>query len=498
MKLNLIKFTALLVAFISVNAHALPIDWHGIFGVDTTLIDNYRFIEQRTQATDSAAAGGRGSQEIDLAAGDQANASFQTYVFRLNPEIIINDTASFYGEITSGYGRGGRLGDNSGRKSNESNEPFGNSLYYYNTNDPAQGNSGLNLNQFYIELYSDTATYKIGRFSNHWGLGALVHNGENPWDRHLFVRDGVELQFKIGNFNIRPYWAKISNEDTLTRATKAKEWGFSLLYDNPVKDMAFGVLYGKKEDKTSSTFTQVDTDGDGTDTPLTKTDIKITDIFLRKQWGDFTAALEIALLTGNLGDVYENNSETKYKAKAFILETDYKLNNSWTFKGLAGKVTGDSGQDSSFEAMYLNPNYQIANLLFRYNMAAVSNPNQDFIFDSYITNTTYVKLMAEYIAGNWDWRFSAIYAIAEEAAVNGQQAYNHTTNKVFAAVANQGEDMGTEIDIDVTYRWNKEVNVEAGFGYLMVGDYYSFTNEADRSNTADSAMSFQLKTSVEF
>lgn len=494
MKLNLIRFTAFLTALISINAHALPIDWHGVFGVDTTLIDNYRFIEQKQ----ASASIGNGSQEIALAAGDQANASFQTYVFRLHPEIIINDTASFFGEITSGYGRGGRLGDNSGRRANESNEPYGNALYYYNTNDPSQGNSDLNLNQFYVELYSDTATYKIGRFANHWGLGAVVHSGENAWDRHLFVRDGVELQFKLGNFNIRPYWAKISNEATLTRATKTKEWGFTLLYDNPVKDMAFGVLYGKKEDKTSADFTDVDTDDNSTNTPLTKTDVKITDIFLRKQWGNFQAAGEIVLMTGDLGDVYENGGGARYKAKAFILEADYKLNNSWSFKAMAGQVTGDSGNEAAFEAMFLNPNYQVANLLFRYNMAAVSNPNQDIIFDSYITNTKYIKLMADFISGNWDWKFSVIKALAEETAISGEQAYNHTTNKVFDAVSTQGDDLGTEFDIDVKYRWNKEVNVEGGFGYLIVGDYYSFTNVAGENNTADSAMFFQLKTSIEF
>lgn len=496
MKLNSVKYTAFLTLFLSLNAQALPIDWHGVFGVDTTLIDNYRFVEEREQKTINTT--NLGTQETTLAAGDQANASFQTYVFRLNPEIIVNDTASFYAEITSGYGRGGRLGDNSGRKSNEANQPFGNALYYYNTNDPAQGSSGLNLNQLYIELYSDTATYRVGRFSSHWGLGAIVHNGSNPWDRHLFVRDGIELQFKIGNFDIRPYLTKISNEPTLTRATKAREWGFTLLYDNPVKDMAFGLLYGKKEDKTSSNFSQVDTDNDSTNTSLSKTDVKITDVYLRKTWGDFNAALEVILLTGLVGDVYEGGSNTKYKAKAFIFESDYKLNNSWSFKGMAGKVTGDSGNGSSYEAMYLNPNYQIANLLFRYNMEAVSDPNTDFIYDSYINNTTYFKLMAEYITGNWDWKFSVVKALAEEVAKSGEQAYNHSTNKVFTAVANQGDDMGTEIDIDVKYRWNKEVHVEGGFGYLITGDYYSFTNEAARSNNEDTAMMFQLKTSIEF
>lgn len=493
MKFNFFKILAFFIAILSLNAHALPIDWHGVFGVDTTLIDNFRFIEQTGQITSNTT--NAGTQEIELAAGDQANASFQTYVFRLNPEIIINDTASFYAEITSGYGRGGRLGDASGRRQGEEN---GNTLYYYNSVNSNDDESDLRMNQFYIELYSDAATYRVGRFSSHWGLGAVVHGGENPWDRHLFVRDGIELQFKIGNFDIRPYVAKISNEDTLTRASKTREWGFSLLYDNPVKDVAFGLLYAKKEDKAQAGFSTSDIDDDGSDTPLNETDVKLTDIYVKKTWGDFSVAVEAALLTGTLGDVYENGGNVKYKAKAFIFETDYKLNQSWKLKGLAGIVTGDSGNDSSYEAMYLNPNYQIANLLFRYNQAAVSNPNSSYIYDSYIHNTTYLKLMAEYITGNWDWKFSLIRAIAKEAANAGEQAYNHSTNKVFDSVAGQSDDMGTEVDIDVNYRWNKEVNVQAGFGYLMAGDYYGFTNEADRSNTADTAMMFQLKTSIEF
>ena len=115
-----------------------------------------------------------------------------------------------------------------------------------------------------------------------------------------------------------PYWAKISNEATLTRATKAKEWGFSLLYDNPVKDMSFGLLW-KKEDKTSANFTQVDTNSDNTITDLNKTDVKITDIFLKKKWGKLTAALEVVLMTGTLGDVYENQGAVNYKAKLLSL-----------------------------------------------------------------------------------------------------------------------------------------------------------------------------------
>lgn len=149
-------------------AYSLPIDWHGAFGVDATLIDNYRRIKSTTDNSTP------GSEEVPLAAGSHANASWQSYVFRLNPVIIVNDSASLKGELSSGYGRGGHFGDDATQ--NQEANTFGNALYTYNQ---SSGTDSIVLNKFYMELYSDTATYQIGRHSFHWGLGALINSEMN-------------------------------------------------------------------------------------------------------------------------------------------------------------------------------------------------------------------------------------------------------------------------------------------------------------------------------
>src|SRR5690606_28969879 len=156
--------TILTAAILPATAWSLPIDWHGVFGVDTTLIDSYR----RIKSTTDNSALNNGTQEVAFATGNQANASFQSYVFRLSPTIIVNDSASLKGELTTNYGRGGRFGDDTTR-SGSNDAAFGSALYVHNNS----GGDDLLVNQLYAELYSDAATWQIGRHSYEWGLGAV-------------------------------------------------------------------------------------------------------------------------------------------------------------------------------------------------------------------------------------------------------------------------------------------------------------------------------------
>lgn len=485
------------------NSHALPIDWHGVFGADSTLIDNYRRIEQTTDRSNNSNAGNRGTAEVPLGSGAKANSSFQSYVFRLNPVLIVNDSATFKGELSSGYGRGGRLGDGT----TQSKEPgYGNTLYPYNFQD--DDNTVL-LNQFYMELYSDTATYLIGRFPSHYGLGAVVNSGENTWDRFAFIRDGIMMKLKLGNFHISPYWAKVGSQGSLTRATKIKEIGVSLVYKSMEKDLSFGILYGKKE---NSSFSGTLTQGTTVNIPdpttgnfnsysaLGKADVKMTDLYFKKGFGDLDIGVEVPLMGGEMGSIFSTN--TKYKAKAILFESNYKINESWVIGIDGGQVSGDDGGSNSFDAMYLNPNYQIANLLFRYNLRAISSPDgaayQRSVYDSYITNATYLKARFKYQSEKWTWDGAFIYAKANETATSGRPAFNHETNKLFTATQSQSEDLGMEIDFGFNYEWNKEVNIGGSFGYLMAGDYYSYTNDAGIVNTADNSYALQIRTSLEF
>ncbi len=487
--------------FFPINlAQALPIDWHGVLGFDTTNINNYRRIEKGTDNSSFGNANNRGTQEIPLGPGDNGDADWQSTIFRLEPVLIINDAATIKGELTSGYARGGFFGEDS----SQSQEPgFGNVLYQYNF---SSGNNSIVLNKLYTELYSDTATYIIGRHSAHYGLGAIVNGGENTWDRHSFTRDGITIKVKIGNFGIEPFWARQGSNGSLTESTRTKEIGFTLIYDNIEKDLSFGLLYSIKKSAPSASDYTADPSADLPNPntgsynypSLGKTDIKITDLFLRKKIGPFSLGVEVPIISGDVGATF--NSNTGYKAKAIIAESQLDIANNITLSLDAGKVAGDNGSASNFEALYLNPNYQIANLLFRYNLRAISHPtgeNARSVYDSYIHNTTYIKFGLSYQTGNWTWDTAFIWAQAEESAQAGEFAYNHLTNKRFLATTTQEKNLGYEIDLNFNYLWNNEITIGGAFGYLITGNYFEYTNSTNK-NKVDNSFIMQLNTAITF
>ncbi len=466
------------------TAYSLPIDWHGSFGVDSTSIDQFRRVESKVDNSTN------NSQEVALASGGHHRASWQSYVFKLSPEIIVNDAATFKGEITNGYPRGGRLGDNQ-YKSKEG-ATFGNALYYYNTSFPGADNK-LALSKFYMELYSDTATYQLGRHSTHWGLGAIFNEGSDRWDRHSSTRDGITMKLKVGNFSFEPYWAKMDSSDDLTRASNSRHWGIGLLYDNPDRDVAFGLQYSIMKINGFNTGITYDI-GSGS-SAIGVSNVKLIDLYFKKIFGKFKMEVEAPIFSGEMGNLYGGGT-TKYKARAVLLETSYALNKSWSLGLDAGTVSGDDGGRSSYDAMYLHPNYQIANLLFRYNTRAISD-NSKNVYDSYVTNVQYLKLSGMYEVDKWLWEAALIYAKADQTASNGQQAYNHLNNKTFTANAEQESDYGMELDFNFKYKWNQEIHVDGGVGYLMTGDYYAFNNTSTPNATKDSYL-LQIRASLDF
>ncbi len=473
---------------ISIPTFAIPVEMHGALSIDTTNILNYRKIKQ---ASNSASAGQAGSQEVLLTTGAGDNASFQNYVFRLEPNIVINDAATIFSEITNGYARGGRFGDDSTASKNAS---MGSALYAFNSSDNSNGS--LTFNKFYMELYSDTGTYQIGRHSSHWALGAMVNDGKNADDHFSSNRDGITVNYKLGNFVIAPYWAKLGSSGSMTRTHKVEEHGISLMYDNTERAYGFGVLYSKKDSGTQNTLINADTVSSGTLTSVGLVDTKLFDLYFRKQFGSLSFEVEVPFFSGKIGDLYQDGGNINYKARSIIFESKYLINDFWTVGLNAGQISGEDGVKSAYGATYLNPNYQVAYLMFRYNLQAVTNDAQN-IYDSYITNATYASVYAKYLSGKWLWNMAIIYGVANEVASNGNEAYNHANNKQFSAVADQADDLGVEVDGGFDYQWNKEITVSGLFGYQFTGDYYSYTNTATNNDAIDSYV-YQFKTTISF
>ncbi len=476
---------AIILISISHTSFSLPIDWNGSFGASSKLIKNFRRIKSNTDNSSPI-----GSQEIPLPSNvNNPDLSFEDYIIKLSPSIIINDSATFRGEITSGYAYTKRAGEND----IFAKEPgLSLALYPYNFSDE---NNNLIINKFYVEYYADTATYTIGRHSLNFGLGAFLNNGNNSWDKHSSIRDGISAKIKLGNFSIIPFVSRLNASNGLTSDFLTKEHGFSLLYDNIQKDIVLALLYQKK--KTSDKHQNLNVNIDNNQRTLGGVDIKVTDLYLMKKFNKLAIAIEVPFINGKVSNAFSANSSSNYKANAFLLEAQYKKSDKWSFGLKAGKVDGEDGNSNEFGAMYLHPNYKISNLLFNYNLIAASDPNNKSIYDSYITNTRYFQIYANYNKNKWLWHISLLYAKAEQTAISGSDAYNHTKHKIFSATEDQSDDLGMEVDINVIYKWNKEIKIETLFGYLSTGDYFAFTNNANKNSILNSH-SLEIRTSIAF
>ncbi len=463
-----------LVSTLSINsARALPIDWSGVFGTDTHLLNNTCRTSDPVSKAPGAKTGTQG-----LANGD-CDMNFQSYTLRLNPNIIVNDGVTLKGELSTGHFRGNFAGSDAANNQDGS----ANNSYFFTT--PAQ-RSALNINQMYMEMYADTALIKIGRMSRHFGLGMVFDNGNDPWDRFLTIYDGIEAEMKIGNFSVTPHFAKISNyrEQNVTDAREAsgaldvREVGLIAKYDNKNKDLVASVLYAKRSSERRNSLYNAETDNSATILNRGKTSVTVIEPFVSKRWNKLKVAAEASLQSGDYGSVYAANEKSKLSAQAFITEVKYDLNPKWDIGFHAGQVSGDDGSTSKFEAAYLHPNFHIADLMFRYNYAAINEGGRS-IFDASITNARFFKLYGNYKADNWTWKTAFIMANALETAQGGgKNAYHHEENYRFQSQQKQNDSYGFEVDFGFDYRWNPNLIITGYYAYWKVGDYYAFSNNA--------------------
>jgi hypothetical protein len=479
--------STIFVSALSINsAFALPIDWTGVFGADTHMLSGTCRTSDKIGAAEKPGPGNAAPNDVRngtqaLRNGD-CDANFQTYTLRLNPNIIINDGVTLKGELSTGYFRGGFAGGDSANSADNS----GNNSYFFTT--PAQ-RSALNVNQMYMELYADTALVKIGRMSRNYGLGMVFSGGNNPWDRFLTMYDGIEAEMKIGNFSVIPHYAKISNYNSGVSATNpansgregsgaldVRELGLIAKYDNKNRDFVASVLYAKRSsERKNSLYNATTTSADSIDRG--KTSVTVIEPYLFKKWNKFKAAFEGSLQDGDYGAVYGTGEKSKLSSLAYVLDAKYDFNPKWDMGIIAGQASGDKGSSQKFEGTYLHPNFQIADLMFRYNYAAINEGGRS-IFDSSIANARFIKLHGNYKTDKWTWKSGLIMATALETAKQGKKSYHHEENYRFDSNQKQNNSYGWELDLGFDYRWNPNVVISGYYAYWKVGKYYAFTNAA--------------------
>jgi hypothetical protein len=316
-------------------------------------------------------------------------------------------------------------------------------------------------------------------------MGIVFDNGSDPWDRFLTIYDGIEAEMKIGNFSIIPHYAKISNYNDASSSRigepagnfDVRELGIIAKYDNKNRDLVANVLFAKRSSERRNSLYNSDTSSTGT-INRGNTQVTVIEPFVSKRWNKFALRAEGSIQSGEYGQVYTQGENAKISASAYIAEAQYDLNPKWNVGILAGQVSGDDGETGKFEATYLHPNFHIADLMFRYNYAAI-NEGEKSIFDSSITNTRFIKFHGNYKSDNWTWKGAFIMANALETASANQNAYHHEENYRFASTEDQDESYGYEFDFGFDYQWNPNVMISGYYAYWVVGDYYAFSNTSD-------------------
>jgi hypothetical protein len=163
----------------------------------------------------------------------------------------------------------------------------------------------------------------------------------------------------------------------------------------------------------------------------------------------------------------------------------------------AGIISGSDDDEDSQEAMYLHPNFQIAEIMFRYNREGFQAVGEN-AFRSNMTNTNYAKLYAHYESEAWSWRMDFIMAKAEQVASNGKSFYDHKSQTYQTATLDQEEDLGLELDVAFDYKWSPSVIVTGYIGYYQVGEFYSFTNNVNEDIEVSDITSTGMKVNIGF
>jgi hypothetical protein len=298
--------------------------------------------------------------------------------------------------------------------------------------------------------------------------------------------DGVEAEMKIGNFALTPYWAKITSYDNnLTgRGNGARpggdwdtrEMGLSAKYDNKNRDLVVSLLYAKRSSEQKSILYNTVPAGTATTQGNGKTSVTVIEPYISKRWNKFQIEAEGSLQTGDYGVVPGSTATTsKLSGKAFIAKAKYELNPKWDVGADAGQVSGTDANDSKFGALYLHPNFHIAELMFRYNYAAFNQGGRS-IFDSSITNARFYKFYANYKTDKWVWKGAVVMASALETNGSGALGYQHQDGYNFATTngKKQSKNYGYEVDLGFDYRWNPNVTISGYYAYWAVGDYWAY------------------------
>lgn len=488
---------ALTLFFTTSVAQALDLDWSGQFRGEAAWFPNYTADSNGSIFRDTVREAANGYY---IPAGGNKKAQFQTLFLRLNPKMVVNDNVTIKSELWLGNPITGFYGSEF-PGATRTDQRFFNS-------DFSQG-SVVRAQRVWGEFLSDFGTFQIGRAPLHWGLGLVHDSGDDIFDRYQSTGDTIRLNAKFGNFSLIPSATKFDFGNAVGGTYLAagtspaggmglSEYSVALKYESPEEDMEGGVNFTRRISGSQNQTVWINNTAGGMA-------YSIWDIYGKKKAGKFKFGFEAPIYSGSLVGI-------PYKSFALATEVEYKASESWGFTLNAGKAPGQPNSTNAtttkWNMVYFHPNYKLGLIMFNYQLRRFAGPNNinpqgapattESIYDNPITNANYVNVGGAYSTDKWRFGMNFMIATADETAETGKFFFNTWDRRYRgAATKTQSSAIGSEIDADVSMKWDDMTHFGLGLGYFMPGSYYAFSN-SPVDNKTDAVFAAVFRVGVQF
>lgn len=486
--------TIILTLFLTIaqSAFALSIDWHGYFQAESNLVNNYQMDLDKPGNFATENLGG----EFISGQGTKT-ANYSAFFARLRPTVLVNDNVILFAELNLGDPIFGFLGRSI---------PTDDRDYALSSR---RGTLSIDVNRLWLDVYTDFGTLQVGRAPLHWGLGVVFDRGDDPFDRYQSTTDTIRLVSKFGKLSVMPLFAKsnvgnsLAGSRTDTASVNATtnnvtqgsddvtDVGFGLIYDDDELDFEVGGLFYKRAGlQTQNGFIfAADAANPGAVGP-SGISAKMINVYAKKRWYRLTVAAEVPYLFGSIGDISDADAINSLSALGFAGEVrlDMPL---WKHVLKFGHAPGQQNSDAKsttgtrtneYGALYFHRNYNIANIMFNYNLNGFGGNNPDDYtipnspYDTAVVNAKYLTLQTGTTGEQWSWYVRGVHARANVSASAGKDVFVHSRRAYEFANFDQETSLGWEFDLGGAFQWDESIRFGLDMGIWFPGDFFKFNN----------------------
>lgn len=447
---------ALLITFVSASAFAGDINWSGKYQLESQLIKNPNL----------------GSSEREY--------SYLNHHLVLNPHIVAADGITIHSRFD--------IFNNSDYPNSQLGEFFGGS----NTPTNEKASTGelesetIAVTELYLSWTQQFGSLIAGRAPVQFGLGITHNAGNGDFDHWFDRKDLVGYKFVMGNMFFTPMYGKVKEGDA-ENDDDIRDYMLHFGYENLDTDLEIGFFYEQRKanpggndlDPASTTPTNIFNTSatiDGT----SNFNVKTYNLFVKKKNGPITVGIEASMQGGQTGLIAAANSQKiELDANAIAAEISYKPEGSkMEYDIKLGTISGDDMNSiNSYEGYLVDRNYDIALLMFNYQLGSGTDTigNENYISETTNAQKADVGQISNtmYFAPGFNWKWS------DKWGMKGRLTYAQLSQE---RQTGQSKDLGYEIDMSIYYRPFERFVVQMDTGYLMTGDAFKGNGTLENDN----------------